>query len=132
MVTNSAHTQILLLKVNSDALLDSSCNGNGIQRGQYDPTFSQNTGMVYDISVLPGSQGDAATDRVFAITKHMIAKVHGDGMIDPTFVNIGKRYASNGLGQAQSIVPVGNTVVMAGQNSAFPGDPAYAQRTDMG
>jgi hypothetical protein len=99
LLPNSGINEFLLLKVKVDGSLDNTFNGNGMKRVRADgPANTNGAGYVYDIAVVPGSEADAATDRIYALAsyddnsliKSTIAKVHGDGTLDPIFGYIGK------------------------------------------
>jgi len=136
LLPNSGVTEYLLLKVNADGSLDHAFNGNGMKRVRADgPNTSPNgVGYVYDLAVVPGSEADAATDRTYALASYddnvliesTIAKVHGDGTLDPTFGYIGKGYASVGLNRSRSIVVIGNDIVVGGQKNFGGPNPIAA------
>ena len=122
---NSGINEVLLLKVNGNASLDTTFNGNGIARLALDPNLSPGgIGYLYDIAVVPGSDADSATDRVYALSsreddgliRSTIAKIRGDGSKDPAFGYIGKGYASATIPRARSIAISGNDILVAGQD----------------
>ncbi|MEO6688799.1 MAG: hypothetical protein ABIS07_18030 [Dokdonella sp.] len=136
LLPNSGITEFLLLKVKLDGSLDNGFNGNGMKRVSASDANINPDGMgyVYDVAVVPGSQADAATDRVYALASRdddvliesSIAKVHGDGTLDPAFGYIGKGYASVGLNRARSIVVIGNDIVVGGQKNYGGPNPLAA------
>jgi hypothetical protein len=127
LLPDSGHTEFLLLKVNADASLDNSFNGNGIKRVRTinSPDIPLGQGYLYDLAVVQGDLFVPGSDRIYALGSRdheylvlsTVAKVHGDGTLDPTFGYIGKGYASVGINVARSIAVIGDEIVVAGQDS---------------
>ncbi|MEO8010676.1 MAG: hypothetical protein ABI650_03425 [Dokdonella sp.] len=127
LLKNNGETEFLLLKVNANASLDPSFNGSGMKRVRTIDTaqLPLGQGYLYDLAVVQGDAFNSATDRIYPLGSRddpgrilsTVAKVHGDGTLDPNFGYIGKGYASVGLNVARSIAVIGNDIVVAGQSS---------------
>ncbi len=127
LLKNNGDTEFLLLKVNADASLDAAFNGNGMKRVRtIDPAeLPLGQGYLYDLAVVRGDAFNSAADRIYALGSRddptrilsTVAKVHGDGTLDPDFGYIGKGYAAVGLNAARSIAIIGNEIVVSGQSS---------------
>lgn len=120
LMPNNGFKEPLLLKVNADASLDNSFNGNGIKRVPGYAVTPQGTGSVYDIAVVPGSQADSSTDRIYALSSNddltsSVVKVRGDGATDPGFVSAGRNFLSSALQRARGLAVIGSKILVVGQ-----------------